>query len=169
VNSITSPFRVFEMELLAGEPNFNVEVVRLSFISRFRFHHQKISPLLYIMSSFLIVCVCVCWWSKRENNCLFRFDFREVYWNSRLQSEHTRLIRRFKSHDVICIDQFDRYPEKQWEQERDKELYCLLIGVVDDSDVLISQVTCLLVSVPFLFQPLKFAKGSMPMTSIHTL
>ena len=28
----------------------------------------------------------------REQDCLFRFDVRDVYWNSRLQSEHARLI-----------------------------------------------------------------------------
>ena len=27
----------------------------------------------------------------REQDCLFRFDVRDVYWNSRLQSEHARL------------------------------------------------------------------------------
>mmetsp|Transcript_10908 Transcript_10908/g.33691 ORF Transcript_10908/g.33691 Transcript_10908/m.33691 type:complete len:311 (+) Transcript_10908:594-1526(+) len=28
----------------------------------------------------------------REQDCVFRFDVRDVYWNSRLQSEHGRLI-----------------------------------------------------------------------------
>jgi tRNA (guanine37-N1)-methyltransferase len=64
VHNIISPFRVFDMEVLAGEPDFNVEV--------------------------------------RESNCIFRFNYREVYWNSRLQSEHIRLVSRFKPHDVIC-------------------------------------------------------------------
>ena len=27
----------------------------------------------------------------REQDCVFRFDVRDVYWNSRLQSEHARL------------------------------------------------------------------------------
>jgi tRNA (guanine37-N1)-methyltransferase len=29
----------------------------------------------------------------RESGCTFKFDFREVYWNSRLQAEHARLIK----------------------------------------------------------------------------
>lgn len=42
------------MELLAGEPKFDVEVV--------------------------------------QSGCRFRFDFSKVYWNSRLQAEHDRIV-----------------------------------------------------------------------------
>src|ERR1700761_9252730 len=28
----------------------------------------------------------------RENGCVFRFDYAKVYWNSKLEAEHTRLI-----------------------------------------------------------------------------
>lgn len=28
----------------------------------------------------------------RESDCKFRFNFRQVYWNSRLQAEHNRLV-----------------------------------------------------------------------------
>ncbi|KAI9253557.1 Met-10+ like-protein-domain-containing protein [Sporodiniella umbellata] len=38
----------------------------------------------------------------RENECRFRFDFSKVYWNSRLQAEHRRLVGKFKKGDVIC-------------------------------------------------------------------
>ena len=53
---ISNEFRVFEMELLAGEPSLETEV--------------------------------------RENGARFRLDYRLVYWNSRLESEHRRLVRR---------------------------------------------------------------------------
>lgn len=36
-----------------------------------------------------------------ESNCTFTFDFRTVYWNSRLHTEHARLLDTFKPFDVI--------------------------------------------------------------------
>ncbi|KAI8982353.1 Met-10+ like-protein-domain-containing protein [Mycotypha africana] len=38
----------------------------------------------------------------KENECRFKFDFSKVYWNSRLQAEHRRLIGLFKKGDYIC-------------------------------------------------------------------
>ncbi|KAF9975953.1 tRNA(m(1)G37)methyltransferase [Actinomortierella ambigua] len=38
----------------------------------------------------------------RESGCRFRFDFSQVYWNSRLQNEHERLIKMFKPWDAVC-------------------------------------------------------------------
>lgn len=52
------------MEVLAGEPNFDVEV--------------------------------------SEAECKFRFAFDKVYWNSRLSSEHARLVQSFKPTDVVA-------------------------------------------------------------------
>lgn len=37
-----------------------------------------------------------------ESNCKFRFDFSKVYWNSRLHTEHDRLIRQFKTGEAVC-------------------------------------------------------------------
>lgn len=37
----------------------------------------------------------------QENNCTFRFDFREVFWNSRLLNEHHRIVRLCQPNDVI--------------------------------------------------------------------
>ncbi|KAG8939646.1 tRNA(m(1)G37)methyltransferase [Tulasnella sp. 424] len=62
-----SEFRVFKMEVIAGEPDFNVVL--------------------------------------NESDCSFVFDFSKVYWNSRLQAEHKRLIEMFQPGEVI-VDGF---------------------------------------------------------------
>ena len=38
----------------------------------------------------------------REGGARFRFDFREVYWNSRLQYEHARVVQGFAKGEVVC-------------------------------------------------------------------
>ncbi|RIA96453.1 Met-10+ like-protein [Glomus cerebriforme] len=38
----------------------------------------------------------------KESNCRFRFDFSQVYWNSRLHTEHDRLVKMFKKGEYIC-------------------------------------------------------------------
>ncbi|KAL3276526.1 hypothetical protein HHI36_011903 [Cryptolaemus montrouzieri] len=43
--------------------------------------------------------------SVKENGCLFEFDFSTVYWNSRLCTEHERIIEIVKSNDLF-IDVF---------------------------------------------------------------
>ncbi|KAL8286910.1 hypothetical protein RQP46_003916 [Phenoliferia psychrophenolica] len=40
-----------------------------------------------------------------ESGCMFKFDFSQVYWNSRLQGEHARLVESFASSDVV-VDAF---------------------------------------------------------------
>jgi tRNA (guanine37-N1)-methyltransferase len=37
-----------------------------------------------------------------EENCIFRFDYSKVYWNSRLQTEHKRLVDSFSPGEVVC-------------------------------------------------------------------
>ncbi|KAJ7161296.1 Met-10+ like-protein-domain-containing protein [Mycena crocata] len=37
-----------------------------------------------------------------ESDCRFTFDFTEVYWNSRLHTEHERLVQIFNPQDVIA-------------------------------------------------------------------
>lgn len=63
-NNITSEFRTFEMEVLAGEDNFVV--------------------------------------TQKESGCMFTFDFQKVYWNSRLATEHERLIDSFTPGEIVC-------------------------------------------------------------------
>ncbi|KAF2723097.1 hypothetical protein K431DRAFT_283264 [Polychaeton citri CBS 116435] len=37
-----------------------------------------------------------------EENCAFKFDYAKVYWNSRLQTEHRRLVSTFKEGENVC-------------------------------------------------------------------
>jgi hypothetical protein len=38
----------------------------------------------------------------KENGCIFEFDYSKVYWNSKLEKEHTRLIEQFQPGEVVC-------------------------------------------------------------------
>ncbi|EEQ36691.1 hypothetical protein CLUG_00814 [Clavispora lusitaniae ATCC 42720] len=38
---------------------------------------------------------------QSESGCKFRFDFSSVYWNSRLSTEHERLITQFQPNEVV--------------------------------------------------------------------
>jgi len=38
----------------------------------------------------------------KEDDCIFRFDYSKVYWNSRLNTEHKRLVRLFQPGEVVC-------------------------------------------------------------------
>ncbi|EMD32636.1 hypothetical protein CERSUDRAFT_161607 [Gelatoporia subvermispora B] len=40
--------------------------------------------------------------SHMEQGCKFTFDFTEVYWNSRLQTEHTRIVDMLKPTDLVA-------------------------------------------------------------------
>lgn len=57
-------YRTFSYELLAGDPDMNVEI--------------------------------------HEENCRFRFDYSKVYWNSRLNTEHRRLVEKFRPGEAVC-------------------------------------------------------------------
>ena len=37
-----------------------------------------------------------------EENCIFKFDYAKVYWNSRLHTEHKRLVDSFNEGDAVC-------------------------------------------------------------------
>ncbi len=64
LSTIHEVYRTFDMEVVAGEPLFEVELI--------------------------------------EAHCRFRFDFRKVYWNSRLQVEHLRIVDACSPNDVVC-------------------------------------------------------------------
>lgn len=38
----------------------------------------------------------------REEGCIFTFDYSKVYWNSRLQHEHRRLVESFQKGQNVC-------------------------------------------------------------------
>lgn len=40
--------------------------------------------------------------AQHESDCTFVFDFAKVYWNSRLHTEHGRLVELFKPEDVVA-------------------------------------------------------------------
>jgi len=37
-----------------------------------------------------------------ESDCEFEFNFGKVYWNTRLNTEHNRLINKFREGDTVC-------------------------------------------------------------------
>ncbi|KZT62609.1 hypothetical protein CALCODRAFT_138955 [Calocera cornea HHB12733] len=61
---IHAQYRYFEMELLAGVPDFLVEV--------------------------------------NEHGNIYNFNYREVYYNTRLEREHWRLVEKFNPNEVVC-------------------------------------------------------------------
>ncbi|KAK9849012.1 hypothetical protein WJX84_008241, partial [Apatococcus fuscideae] len=63
VGSIENEFRVFQMECIAGKPEYVTDVV--------------------------------------QHGVRFRLNFSEVYWNSRLEHEHKRLIDTFKPGETV--------------------------------------------------------------------
>jgi tRNA (guanine37-N1)-methyltransferase len=63
VGQIANQFRTFPLEVIGGEPRFDVDV--------------------------------------SESGCRFQFDFSRVYWNSRLQAEHERIISLCRNGDVV--------------------------------------------------------------------
>ncbi|KAI0566025.1 tRNA (guanine(37)-N(1))-methyltransferase [Gracilaria domingensis] len=40
--------------------------------------------------------------SVKENGCTFRMDFSKVYWNSRLETEHRKIINSMKKDDILA-------------------------------------------------------------------
>lgn len=39
---------------------------------------------------------------QHEHDCEFRFDYSRVYWNSRLETEHRRLVEKFQPGQMVC-------------------------------------------------------------------
>lgn len=45
---------------------------------------------------------CHCLRLQSESDCRFKFDFSKVYWNSRLSTEHGRLVDTFNPIDIVA-------------------------------------------------------------------
>lgn len=63
-SSISTQFRTFPMEVIAGDDDMEAEI--------------------------------------KENDATFTFDFSKVYWNSRLQREHARIVDSLADEDIVC-------------------------------------------------------------------
>lgn len=37
-----------------------------------------------------------------QTDCVFHFDYSKVYWNSRLETEHTKMINSFERGSIVC-------------------------------------------------------------------
>jgi tRNA (guanine37-N1)-methyltransferase len=81
LNTIHAEYRYFDMEVLAGDHDFVTTVVRA-----FSFRLDR-TALLTV---------------QNESTCSFTFDFRHVYWNSRLHHEHERLVSLFSPGQVVA-------------------------------------------------------------------
>ena len=64
VDTVRSKYRIFQMEVIAGEENFIVTQLHIG--------------------------------------CKFTFDFSKVYWNTRLETEHRRMVDLFNPGDAVC-------------------------------------------------------------------
>lgn len=72
VNTINNEYRNFEIEIIAKRPDCTLTEDELMIVE------------------------------VNENKCRFKFDFSQVYWNSRLSTEHERMIAKFNpNHDLV--------------------------------------------------------------------
>ena len=40
--------------------------------------------------------------TANEQDCIFKFDYSKVYWNTRLNTEHARLVEKFREGEAVC-------------------------------------------------------------------
>lgn len=89
--SIHAEYRFFDMEVIAGEDNEEVfvsTVVRPSGL--YCLNHLSQSQSEGTADE------------KNESNCTFTLNFKTVYWNSRLHTEHERLVNTFAAGEVVA-------------------------------------------------------------------
>ena len=127
LDSIDTKYREFKMEVLAMRRNvlFSLNVERLALKEgttkklkreHENIHEEKITrdtqnllsegvekSIIYpadtpLPSDIFIV-------SIKQNQCIFRFPYNKVYWNTRLDTEHRRMINSIKQEDTV-IDFF---------------------------------------------------------------
>ncbi|CAK4032448.1 tRNA (guanine(37)-N1)-methyltransferase [Lecanosticta acicola] len=79
-----------------------------------------------------------------EENCTFRFDYSKVYWNSRLNTEHRRLVALFKEGDAVCdvmagIGPFAVPAGKKkifvWANDLNPDSYCSMLDAIKRNKV----------------------------------
>lgn len=75
--NITNEFRVFSMEILADKQTGG-RLPRMA---------EPCDPVLEA--------------TVKQSGCVFKLNFGDVYWNSRLEGEHARLVSTFKTGDVV--------------------------------------------------------------------
>lgn len=128
VGSIENEFRVFPHEVLAGEPCCETEVRQHGAL--FRLDYAKVRAAALLIALLLALALlrkfrCAAWlWTPRKQPCrlsslhmqrrclcslvstlcstlLFQNPSCQVYWNSRLEREHQRLVGLFRPEDVV--------------------------------------------------------------------
>ncbi|KAL1627036.1 tRNA(m(1)G37)methyltransferase [Diplodia seriata] len=79
-----------------------------------------------------------------EENCTFRFDYAKVYWNSRLQAEHRRMVQAFKEGEAVCdvmagVGPFAVPAGKKriftWANDLNPESYACMVDAVERNKV----------------------------------
>jgi tRNA (guanine37-N1)-methyltransferase len=90
LDSIESEFRVFQMEVLAGDDDLLAEAVSAVPRSRHARNWKVTDPAFTD--------------DQHEAGCKFTFDFSKVYWNSRLSHEHDRLVSQFFQPGQVIAD-----------------------------------------------------------------
>jgi hypothetical protein len=88
-HGINTTFRTFAMEVIAGQEDLDTEVVHTA-------HTHTTHTALSFRPSALR------WALQSESRCRFAFNYGQVYWNSRLQAEHERLLKKLKPADIVC-------------------------------------------------------------------
>ena len=60
------------------------------------------SPILLLKRQVLVLRCSSSYSVQNESGCRFKFDFAKVYWNSRLGTEHERLVSLFGPGELIA-------------------------------------------------------------------
>jgi len=86
-----------------------------------------------------------------EENCIFKFDYSKVYWNSRLQTEHKRLVDSFNPGEVVCdvmagIGPFAIPAGKKrvfvWANDLNPDSYAAMVEAINRNKASLSFLSC---------------------------
>ena len=82
--------------------------------------------------------------SQKENGCSYDLDFSKVYWNSRLATEHERIVELLSPMDTVCTWQFSLVEKKVPDSaSREKQTICSVAWVRLPSQQARRAVECL--------------------------